>query len=370
MVELRYAADSKESDWLTRISAQRSSLFARPDTTPKRLFFKLRGATLTAHPDQSYPELWRSPVKQIRDIDSNQQSFVLRLERSTITLQAPSADVFVRWVDALSRSAGTEFHRFYKRERTIGKGHFSHVYIASDRATCEKFAVKVIKKDKNDLEKSKKFIRREVKVLSITHHPNLVKAVDFFSCAGKPHIVMEFVEGGSLRDLIRKRKRLTEEQARPILRGILKAISYLHSLNIVHRDIKPENILMHRPDFPKVTDFGLATFRNEAKNIHSVVGTPSYVAPEVIRNVPYGPPADIWSCGVLLYFMVAGERPFTGDTREDIKRAVLEGDLRFPSQIFAPDSLEIKQLINSMLNYDQDRRPTATDILAHPWLHR
>lgn len=370
MVELRYAADSKESDWLTRISAQRQTLFARPDTTPRRLYFKLRGSTLTAHPEPSYPEIWRSPVKELRHVDPVELSVVIRLERVILTLQSDTQEAFERWVDALHRSAGTEFERFYRKDRSIGKGHFSQVYIASDRNTGDKFAVKVIKKDKNDLEKSKKFIRREVKVLSVTAHSNLVRAVDFFSSAGKPHIVMEYVQGGSLRDLIRKKKRLTELEARPIVHGILNGISYLHSLNIVHRDLKPENILMERPDYPKITDFGLSTFRNEDKHIHSVVGTPSYVAPEVIRNIPYGPPADIWSCGIMLYFMLAGERPFTGESREDIKRAVLEGDLKFPTQLFGTCSPEIKHLINLMLNYDQRSRISAPSALLHPWLAR
>lgn len=370
MVQLRYAADSKESDWLTRVSAVKSGIFSRPDTTPKRLYFKLRGATLAAHAEESYPELWRAPVKELVAVDSGTLEVTVRLDKHTLVLRASDFDTYERWADALGRCAGIEFERFYRKEKSIGKGHFSQVYLASDRNTAEKFAVKVIKKDKNDLEKSKKFIRREVKVLSVTDHPNLVKAVDFFSSGGKPHIVMQYVPGGSLRDFIRKKKRLSEDQARPILRGILQGIAYLHELNIVHRDIKPENILMHRPDMPKITDFGLATFRNEYKNIHSVVGTPSYVAPEIIRNVPYGPPADVWSCGILLYFMLAGERPFTGDTRDDIKRAVLAGELNFPTQLFASCSPEIKHLINLMLSYDQNTRITAEQALLHPWLCR
>ncbi|KAI0562286.1 Protein kinase [Gracilaria domingensis] len=370
MVQLRYAADSKESDWLVRTCVQKQHIFSKPDSKERRLFFKLRGSTLTAHPEPSYPELWRSPVKELRSVEPQSQTFELRLDKVVISLRAETPDAFARWVDALNRSAGTSFERFYRRERCIGRGHFSQVYQASDRSTGDKFAVKVINKDKNDMEKSKKFIRREVKVLSITDHPNLVRAVDFFSHRGKPHIVLEYVEGGSLRELIRKKKRLSESEARPILRGILSAVSYLHSVNIVHRDIKPENVLMERQDLPKITDFGLATFVNEDKHIHSVVGTPSYVAPEVIRNVPYGPAADVWSCGVLLYFMLAGERPFTGDTREDIKRAVLAGDLKFPSQLFGRCSPEIKHLINLMLNYEQRLRISAENALQHPWLSR
>lgn len=370
MVELRYAADSKESGWLTRESSVRTTLFARADNKPRRLFFKLRGSTLSAHPEESYPELWRSPVKELRNVSHSTLSFTIRVDRTILTLRVDKPDDFSRWLNALHRCAGAEFDRFYRRERSIGKGHFSSVYLASDRSTGDKFAVKVIKRDKNDLEKSKKFIRREVKVLSVTNHVNLVKAVDFFSAGGKPHIVLEYISGGSLRDFIRRRKRLSENDARPVLRGILQGVLYLHSNNIVHRDLKPENILMVRPNYPKITDFGLATFRNEDKHIHSVVGTPSYVAPEVIRNVPYGPPADVWSCGVMLYFMFAGERPFTGDSREDIKRAVLKGDLKFPSQLFANSSPELKHLINSMLNYDQNHRITAQEALRHRWLAR
>ena len=378
MVQLRYASDSKESGWLLRTCTQKVGIFSRIDKTPRRLYLKLRGASLSAHAEPSYPELWRCMVKELKQVDEENCQFTIRVDRVVLTLQVEDKEnqkekideTFQRWVSAFERCAGMEFERFYKREKSIGKGHFSQVYIASDRNTGDKFAVKVIKKDKNDEEKSRKFIRREVKVLSTTDHPNIIKAVDFFSSGGKPHIVMEFVEGGSLREMIRKRKRLTEVEAKPILRGILEAILYLHQMNVVHRDIKPENILMVREDYPKITDFGLATFRNEDKNIHSVVGTPSYVAPEVIRNVPYGPAADVWSCGVLLYFMLAGERPFTGDSREDIKRAVLEGDLRFPSQLFGTCSPEIKHLINSMLNYDQRLRVTAEQALHHPWLSR
>lgn len=376
MVQLRYAADSKESDWLTRegpVTGAGLGILrfrgAAGGTGSKRLYFKLRGSTLAAHPEVSYPELWRSPVKELKHVRPEECTFVVRLERGTVVLRADDRETFARWLAAIERSAGTSFNKFYKKEKRIGKGHFSDVFIASDRATGDKFAVKVIKKDKNDMEKSKKFIRREVKVLSTTDHPNLVRAVDFFSSSGKPHIVMEYVAGGSLRDLIRKRGYLSEPEARPVVSGVLAGLAYLHERNIVHRDMKPENVLMVREDWPKITDFGLATFLDkEDRNIHSMVGTPSYVAPEVIRNVPYGPPADVWSCGILLYFMLSGERPFIGDTREDIKRAVLAGDLSFPDATWCNASREIRHLICAMLSFEPRTRVSAADALEHPWL--
>lgn len=368
MVKLRYGAENKESDWLIRETYQRTSIFSRIDSTPRRLYFKLRGSTLSAHPDVSYPELWRATVKELRAVDEGRLSFVIRVDKVILTLRADSEKVFHRWSHALTHCAGAEFDRFYKKERCIGKGHFSQVFLATDRKTSEKLAVKVIKHDKEDVEKSRKFVRREVKVLSITDHPNIVKAIDFFSVKGKPHIVMEYVRGGSLQDLMAKQTRLSEAHARAIMRGILRGVAYLHAANIVHRDLKPENILMARAHHPKISDFGLATFRNDDKHVHSIVGTPSYAAPEVIRNVPYGPPADIWSCGVLLYFMITGEKPFNGDSKDAIKRAVLQGNLKFPSQWFANCSPDVTELIRGMLQYDQVGRLNAEEALKHSWL--
>lgn len=368
MVDLRYAPSSKETGWLTRESSVGRGLRRKTDTTPRRLFFKLRGSSLSAHPAETYPEHWRSPVLEVVSAEPEHCRIQVKLEHAVVTLLAHSSAEFRRWQTALVASAGASFERYYKRERHLGKGHFSSVYMASDRITNEKFAVKIIKKDKNDLEKSKKFIRREVKVLSITDHPNIIRAVDFFSSAGKPHIVLEYVPGGSLRDLIKKRKRLTEEEARPIMRGLLQGLAYLHKSNIVHRDLKPDNILMASESFPKITDFGLATFRNDSKTIHSVVGTPSFVAPEVFRNVPYGPPADVWATGIILYIMIVGERPYSGENRDAIKRAVLGGHLRFPSDVLGPDMVGLRHLINCLLAHDQRTRISAADALNHPWL--
>lgn len=370
VVKLRYAAEDKESDWLIRETSQRTNIFARINATPRRLYFKLRGCSLSAHPDVTYPELWRAVVKEVRAVDEQRLTFVVRVDKVVLTLRAENVKVFHRWVHALGRCAGAEFDRFYKKERCIGKGHFSQVYIATDRITNEKFAVKVIKRDKEDAERSRKFVRREVKILSITDHPNVMKAVDFFAVNGKPHLVLEYVRGGSLRDLIRKHKRLSEAHARAIMRGILRGVAYLHAANIMHRDLKPENILMVRAHHPKISDFGLATFRNDDKNTHSMVGTPSYVAPEVIRNLPYGPPADIWACGIMLFFMLTGQRPFVGDSKDGIKKAILKGDLHFPPEYFGKCSHETLHFINSLLNYEQHARLTAEEALRHPWITR
>eukprot|EP00172_Hildenbrandia_rubra_P003293 Plantae.Rhodophyta-Hildenbrandia_rubra.ctg50807.p1 GENE.Plantae.Rhodophyta-Hildenbrandia_rubra.ctg50807~~Plantae.Rhodophyta-Hildenbrandia_rubra.ctg50807.p1 ORF type:complete len:177 (-),score=19.01 Plantae.Rhodophyta-Hildenbrandia_rubra.ctg50807:114-644(-) len=167
--------------------------------------------------------------------------------------------------------------------------------------------------------------------------------------------------------MISRLKVIPEPQTRGIFRGIMEGVHYLHGNNIVHRDMKPENILMAKGDVPKITDFGLATFKNERKNIHSVVGTPSYVAPELILNIPYGPPADIWSCGIILYYMLSGTRPFSGDTREKMKKSVLEDRLSFPNAQWGMITPEARHLVSVMLDKNQDSRVTARQVLIHPW---
>ena len=370
MVELRYASQHKEVGWLLRVSYVSRGLLRRSETTPKRMYFKLRGATLSAHPAETYPEHWKAAVVAVQNADAGARSITVKLENATATIVAENDADFSRWLTALSASAGASFGKFYKRERYLARGHFSSVYLATDRQTGEKFAVKIIKKDKNDMQKSRKFVRREVKVLSVTNHPNLIRAVDFFSVGSKPHLVLEYVDGGSLRDLIKSQTRLTVPEARSILRGILEGLAYLHSEGIVHRDLKPDNVLMADGVVPKIADFGLATFiSEEVKHVHSVVGTPSYVAPEVMRGVPYGTPADCWAAGIILYQMIVGQRPYVGDSREEIKKAVLEGQLRFPADVLGPQEKQLRHLITSLLTHDQRTRMSAAEALKHPWLN-
>jgi serine/threonine protein kinase len=290
---------------------------------------------------------------------------------SVVCLECAAPDEFARWRRAFEQAAAAGFDAFYKRLGVIGRGHFSTVFLAVDRRTGEKFAVKVIKKDAKEAEKSRKFIRREVKVLSVTSHENLVGALDFFSHRGKPHIVLEYMPHGSLKDLIVRKTRLEEGEARRIFRGILSGMAYLHAHKIVHRDMKPENVLLGgTPDAPvaKLTDFGLSTFLSDGHKIYSTVGTPSYVSPELCAGVPYGTPADMWSCGVVLFFMLSGDRPFEGDTRSEMKACILRGRVTFPEEGFRRVGQNARRLVLRLLDMDQATRITAGQALVHPWL--
>lgn len=352
------------------------------DVVPMRLYFKLRGSSLSAHLAPGGEALFRANVNTVLSVDDKTCRILVKVaagrgvhdgQMGTLggnhVLVSPSGDSdHERWKAAFYEASSTSFTRYYKKLRKIGSGHFSDVYLAQDRSSREKVAVKIIKRDGTDKDKNRKFIRREVKVLSVTDHENLIKAIDFFSQNNKPHIVLEYLPCGTLKDLVEQHSRLNENVSRVIFAGILRGVSYLHSMRIVHRDIKPENILMASPSVPKITDFGLSTFLNSDEDkIHSVVGTPSYVSPELCAGVPYGTPADIWSCGVMLFFMLSGLRPFVGDTKEDVRQAILHGGVKFPEAAFRRVGMNAKKFILRMLDMNQTTRITADQALSHPW---
>jgi serine/threonine protein kinase len=168
--------------------------------------------------------------------------------------------------------------------------------------------------------------------------------------------------------MVSRKRRLLEDEARPIMAGILRGVAYLHSKGVIHRDIKPDNVLMVSATHPKISDFGLSTFvREDAPFVQTVVGTPAYASPEVCSGVPYGLPSDVWACGVLLYYMLSGERPFRGDSRSELKAAIVRGIYEFPSTSFRFVGPKAKHIIACLLMRDQSLRFSAEQALGHAW---
>lgn len=150
----------------------------------------------------------------------------------------------------------------------------------------------------------------------------------------------------------------------------MSAVAYCHRLGIAHRDIKPENVLFDSRDRLKLADFGSAEWfgGNEMMMMSGIVGTPYYVAPEILSGEEYDHKVDVWSCGVILYIMLSGVPPFYGDSPVETFDKVLRGNLRFPTRIFRSVSPEAKDLLRKMLCKDPSRRLSADQVLRHPWL--
>jgi len=200
-----------------------------------------------------------------------------------------------------------------------------------------------------------------------------VQLYEMFETSKKIYMVMELLTGGELFDRIVAKGSYSEREASDLIKDITSAIQYLHSIGIVHRDLKPENLiyLNQRADSPiKITDFGLAKFRSGSKleAMTTACGTPGYVAPEVLKNEPYGKAVDMWSLGVILYILLCGFPPFYHESTAALYKQIKKGEYDFPDPYWTDISDSARDLVKSLLTVDPKKRFTAKQVLAHPWI--
>ncbi|CAI7883578.1 unnamed protein product, partial [Closterium sp. NIES-53] len=184
------------------------------------------------------------------------------------------------------------------------------------------------------------------------------------------HLVMELCEGGELFDRLKAKRVYEECEAAAVLHTLVDVLRHCHAMGVVHRDVKPENILLvsqHSHTHVKVIDFGIAAFYKPSRPLTEFVGSHYYMAPEVIEG-SYGPPADIWSAGVVLYVLLSGVPPFWARSEDGIMQAILDCRLRFKPEVWGKRSQLVQDLIRRMLTRDPALRITPAGILAHPWM--
>ncbi|XP_030953961.1 CBL-interacting serine/threonine-protein kinase 3-like isoform X2 [Quercus lobata] len=202
----------------------------------------------------------------------------------------------------------------YEVGRTIGEGTFAKVKFARNSETGEPVALKILDKEKVLKHKMAEQIRREIATMKLIKHPNVVRLYEVMGSKTKIFIVMEFVTGGELFDKIVNHGRMREDEARRYFQQLINAVDYCHSRGVYHRDLKPENLLLDAYGNLKVSDFGLSALSQQVRDdglLHTTCGTPNYVAPEVLNDRGYdGATADLWSCGVILFVLLAGYLPF------------------------------------------------------------
>jgi calcium-dependent protein kinase len=205
--------------------------------------------------------------------------------------------------------------------RIIGSGKFGIVRIARPKSDPNmKFAIKSI--TRNAIKGDIKMLTRELDILIEVDHPNIVKFYEMFVDQDYVHIVMEYCTGGELFERITKKGKIKEKDAAKIVKYVLMAIKHLHEKGICHRDIKPENLLFENTSDSakiKLIDFGLSKFISESTegDLQTKVGTPYYVAPEVLKGV-YDKRCDLWSIGVITYILLCGYPPFYGSNNKEI----------------------------------------------------
>ncbi|XP_039249845.2 NUAK family SNF1-like kinase 1 [Styela clava] len=252
----------------------------------------------------------------------------------------------------------------YEFVKTLGKGTYGKVKLAIERDTGRKFAVKSIRKDRIKGKKDMKHIRREMKIMSSLHHPNIIQIHEVFENQDKIVIVMEYAPGGELYDHLANKMITSEEESRVFFKQIVSAVQYCHKLGVVHRDLKLENILLGENFQIKIADFGLANIFESGQLLETFCGSPLYASPEIVNGIPYvGPEVDSWSMGVLLYALVYGMMPFDGSDYKTLTRQISHG--KYSRQTKYPDAAD---LIGRMLVVDSSSRANIDEIANHHWL--
>ncbi|XP_071711414.1 CBL-interacting serine/threonine-protein kinase 25-like [Rutidosis leptorrhynchoides] len=254
----------------------------------------------------------------------------------------------------------------YEMGRLLGQGTFAKVYYAKDLVTSESVAIKVIKKDQVRKEGMMDQITREISVMRLVRHPNVVELKEVMATKRKIYFVMEYVTGGELFAKVLKGK-LKEDVAKKYFQQLISAVDFCHSRGVSHRDLKPENLLLDENGDLKVSDFGLSSLPEQLRNdglLHTQCGTPAYVAPEVLRRKGYdGAKADIWSCGVILYVLLAGFLPFQDENLMHMYKRIFKAEYEYPPWI----SSDARRLISKILIVDPSRRTTIPAIMRSPW---
>uniref|UniRef100_A0A0E0JWA7 non-specific serine/threonine protein kinase n=1 Tax=Oryza punctata TaxID=4537 RepID=A0A0E0JWA7_ORYPU len=253
----------------------------------------------------------------------------------------------------------------YRVGRTIGAGTFAKVRLAVDGDTGATVAVKVIDKRmvlRNNLMYQ---VKREITAMKLLNHPNIVKIYEVIATKTKICLVMEYVSGGQLSDKLSYLKRLDEKEAKKYFYQLIDAVDYCHRRGVYHRDLKPENLLVDNQGNLKVSDFGLSVLKKPGQFLSTSCGSPCYVAPEVIQHKSYdGAAADVWSCGVILFELLAGYLPFQDCSLTNLYRRISRAQFVFPQWLSVPQ----KKIIIRILDPSPITRAKISDIFDDKWL--
>lgn len=278
--------------------------------------------------------------------------------------------------ETIIHTQGSETKNVFTCHEKLGQGGFAAVYRVSHQVSNKSYAIKVIPKDGYTSSKTKTILEKlenEIQIQKKLNHPNIVLSKISFSDDINNYIVLEYCPGKSVRDYMKKSEngRLSEAETRKILNDVIDGLSYLHNRQIVHNDLKLENFLIGKDGKVKIADFGLATIvkevdENEKKR--PICGTTNYLSPEIVQKKIKGQgfEVDIWAVGVAAFIMLTGKPPFDGGGKEMTYENIKNCNYQFPSKLQL--SSEAKDFIRTILRIDPHKRPTAIDLIDHPFL--
>lgn len=253
----------------------------------------------------------------------------------------------------------------YRLMKTIGKGNFAKVKLAKHVPTGREVAIKIIDKTQMNPSSLQKLFR-EVRIMKILDHPNIVKLFEVIETEKTLYLVMEYASGGEVFDYLVAHGRMKEKEARAKFRQIVSAVQYCHQKHIVHRDLKAENLLLDGDMHIKIADFGFSNEFIPGSKLDTFCGSPPYAAPELFQGKKYdGPEVDVWSLGVILYTLVSGSLPFDGQNLKELRERVLRGKYRIPFYM----STDCENLLKKFLVLNPAKRASLETIMRDRWIN-
>ena len=284
-------------------------------------------------------------------------------------------EVCKEFVEKIKKAIGyVKFSDLYEMKEVIGKGKFGVVNLGIHKKTGQQVAIKILNKENIKTMEDKELVRIEIGILKLCHHPNIVRLLDHLENNDFIYIITEYIEGGTLGQYLKKKKfNFSERQATNIMSQIANGVKYLHQYGIVHRDLKPDNIMItQQNDYGviKIMDFGLSKIVSPNERMVDGYGTLSYVAPEVLLRTPYNKEVDIWSLGVILFYMLSGHLPFRGKKEQEVAEKIVYDPLEFDEDDWEIRSQKVRDLITCCLQKKREDRITIDEFINHPWFKK
>ena len=295
-----------------------------------------------------------------------------------INQEEPSKEKLIIKKEFFIRQTDGQITQYYEVLKKIGEGASAKVYKVKEKSTGEIRAMKQVEKSKLP---DVKYFETEIKILSLLDHPNIVRLFEVFEDSKNFYLIMELMTGGNLITRMNN-NRYKEKSAAILMEQIVSAIAYCHEKGICHRDLKPQNVLFcdESPNSPiKVVDFGISKIfdpsltelqkdihgENKLKKMDSQIGTLFFISPEIIKG-SYNEKCDIWSLGIILYYLLSGCPPFEGGNDNILIEQILESKIKFPKEYWKNISESAKDLISKML-CSEKKRLTAQEVINHKW---